>query len=473
MSAQRFLAGGRWLESDRRVTVRNPWNGRTASEVFLASGEDIRDAVCGAAEAFGKTRFLQAYERAGILNRIAAEVEASAECFARTITDETGKPISYSRTEVDRSVFTFRTAAQEATRMEGSVLPLDLAPHSRSRTGILRRFPLGPVAAITPFNFPLNLVAHKVAPAIAVGNTVLLKPSSSAPLTALLLGAIIHESGLPPGALSVLPGPGAEMGQLIESPEVKLISFTGSPGVGWDLKARAGKKKIVLELGGNAAVVVDESADLDFAIGRILPGAFGNAGQSCIAVQRIYVHRALYAEFERRLLDSVACLAVGDPGDEKTVVGPMIDEKAARQAEEWVREALGGGARLLAGGTREGALLHPTVLSHVSREMKVHSAEVFAPVVTIAPFDTMEEAIALVNDSCYGLQAGIFTADIRRAFQAYGEMEVGGVVVNDVPTYRIDHMPYGGIKDSGFGREGIRYAMEGMTELKLLVLNLA
>lgn len=471
MEATPFLVNGEWRSSGKARAVVNPYHGRAVGRVFQASEKDIDDAIAAAQSAFSVTRKLHAYQRADTLRFIAQEVEGSRDELARLICSETGKPISLARGEVDRSVFTFLVAAEEAKRIQGNLLPLDLASHSEGRFAIVRRFPLGPVSGITPFNFPLNLVAHKVAPAIAVGNTVVLKPSSNAPLTALRLANIVARSEYPKGGFNVVPCASSEAEQLIKDERISLISFTGSPAVGWAIKERAGRKKVVLELGGNAGVIVDIGTDLDFAVRRIGMGSYANAGQSCIAVQRIYVHRDMYRLFEDQFVSFSKTVVVGDPEDERTIVGPMIDEDAARKVEGWIQEAVKGGATILCGGQRRGAILEPTVLTGTSPEMKVSCHEVFAPVVTLDEFSDFKEAVTRVNDSQYGLQAGVFTNNLRNAFYAYSELEVGGVIVNDYPTYRVDHMPYGGVKGSGFGREGVRYAMEEMTEMKLMAFN--
>ena len=472
MESSKFLVNGVWRGSGVTRSVVNPFTNRVVGEVCQASEGDIDLAITAAVQAFARTRRLSSHDRSTALFFIARELEAEKERLAKLITAETGKPITFSRTEVDRSVFTFLTAAEEAKRIEGVVLPLDLAANSGNRIGLVRRFPLGPVGAITPFNFPLNLVAHKVGPALAAGNTVVLKPSSSAPLIALALAEIVSRSGLPEGSINVVPCLAGESNQLIVDKRVKLLSFTGSPSVGWSLKERAGKKRVLLELGGNAGVIVDKDADLEYALQRIALGAYGNAGQSCIAVQRVFVHESVFAGFLERFISLSAAQPAGDPEDSRTVVGPMITEKAAQKVEEWIAEAVAGGARLQCGGRRKGALLEPTVLTDVRATMNVCAREVFAPVATVEPFRDFTQAIGMVNDSLYGLQAGVFTNSMSNVLQAFEELEVGGVMVNDAPTYRIDHMPYGGVKDSGFGREGIRYAIEEMTELKLLGLNI-
>ena len=471
MPAHPLYIDGTWRSTGFVREVRNPYDGHVAGEVCQAGASDTGDAIAAATRAFAQTKKLPSYQRAEILSFISRRISERKEEFARMITEETGKPISLSRSEVDRSIFTFSLAAEEARRIEGTVLPLDLNAGSIGRFGMVRRFPLGPVGAITPFNFPLNLVSHKVAPSIAVGNPLVLKPSSSSPLTALLLAKIVDESSLPKGAFNVICCSGSEASQLYTDERIKLITFTGSPSIGWPIKAQAGKKRVVLELGGNAGVIVEADADLDLALSKILAGGFANAGQSCISVQRIYIHTNIWKEFLPRLVDGAKEITVGDPWKEATVVGPMITEQAAEQVEEWIAEAIAGGARILCGGKRDGAMFEPTILSDATPDMNVSCREVFAPVVTVEEYKTFGDALNRVNDSAFGLQAGVFTRNFQNVFKAYEELEVGGVVVNDVPTYRIDHMPYGGVKDSGFGREGVRYAMEEMSELKLLAVN--
>ena len=471
MDPAKFFINGEFRSSSSKRPVCNPFDNTVVGEVFQAEKSDIEQAVEVAADAFGRTRLLTAFDRSLILATIAAGIHEQREKFAQSITAETGKPISFSRTEVERSIFTFTVASEEAKRIEGTVLPLDIAGHSNDRVALVRRFPLGPVAGITPFNFPLNLVAHKVGPAIASGNSIVLKPSSKAPLVALLLAQVVLKSKLPKGAFNVVPCLGGEAEQLILDERIKLISFTGSPAVGWRLKSRAGKKRVLLELGGNAAVIVDRGANMDYALKRIAQGAYGNAGQSCISVQRIFVHDSLFAQFTEQFVKLTKAIATGNPLNERTVVGPMIDEEAAQKVHAWIREAEAAGAQVLCGGKRSGALLHPTVLTGVTPEMKVSCQEVFAPVVTLTSFSDFKDAVSMVNNSSFGLQAGVFTNDFENVFYAYRELEVGGVIINDSSTYRMDHMPYGGVKDSGFGREGIRYAIEEMTEMKLLGLN--
>ncbi len=471
MEAAKLLVNGEWRQTNIKRQVFSPYDNKAVGEVFQATSRDIDDAIGSAEAAFHLTKNLSPYERGLILDTVARLLAEKKEEFARLITAETGKPISFSRSEAERAVFTLATSAEEARRIEGHVLPLDIVPQSGNRTAIIRRFPIGVVGAITPFNYPLNLVAHKLGPAIAAGNTVVLKPSSNAPGTALMLAELFTQTGLPPGALNVVPCMGSEIEQLITDKRVKLISFTGSPVVGWGIKARAARKKVVLELGGNAGVIVCADANLDHALKSIVQGAFGNAGQSCISVQRVYVHESIEEPFTNQLVKLAKSITVGDPGNPRTVVGPMIDEQAARKIESWIKEATEGGARVLCGGGRTGAVLEPTVLCDVAPEMKVSCQEVFAPVLTVDRFSDFREALERVNTSSYGLQAGIFTNSASDMFYAYRELEVGGVIINDASSFRVDHMPYGGVKESGVGREGVRYAIEEMTEMKLLALN--
>lgn len=466
-----MLVAGAWVVGSHGRPVVNPYKGEQVFEVSQAGPPEIEGAIQHASSAFRSAREMPSYQRADILARIAAGLKGRVGEFASLITRETGKPAMFSRAEVERAVFTFTTASEEAKRNEGTILPLDMTSGTLGRKALIERFPVGPVSAITPFNFPLNLVAHKMAPAIAVGCPFVLKPSSNAPVTALRLGLLALESGLPGPMLSILPCLSGEAEQLVTDERLKLISFTGSPGVGWSLKIKAGKKRVLLELGGNAAVIVHSDANLEEAVRRVILGAFGNAGQSCISTQRLYVQEEVFVDLTEALLASVRELKVGDPEEESTVVGPMITEEAARKSQEWIREAKEGGAEILAGGGRNGALLEPTVLTGVNPSLKVSCQEVFAPVLIVEPYREIEEAFERVNASDFGLQAGLFTFDARIIFRAFRELEVGGVIINDSSAFRMDHMPYGGVKDSGFGREGVRYAMEEMTEPRLLALN--
>jgi glyceraldehyde-3-phosphate dehydrogenase (NADP+) len=465
-----FLAG-RWVESDEPLVVANPADpDRPAGATFSASEAQYEAAVEAAVAAFAVTRELPAYERGRILREVSAGIAARREELGRLIATEAGKPIRDALIEVDRAVITFRLGAEEAERIVGEVIPLDLNPASKGRLGITRRFPIGPIAAISPFNFPLNLAAHKLAPAIAAGNPIVLKPPSRDPLTILTVAEIIEAAGPPEGMVSVLPMTRELGDRMVADERFKLLTFTGSPAVGWRMKERAGKKKVVLELGGNAGVIVDDSADLEWAVRRILVGGFGYAGQVCISVQRLFVHERLWDAFMARFVAGAQALTLGDPLDPATDVGPMVDPAAAARTQRWVDEALELGGRLLAGGTARGTLFPPTILTDVPPTAQVCSSEAFAPLVVAAPFTAFEAAIGAVNDSSFGLQTGVFTNDLGHAWRAFEALEVGGVIVNDVPTYRIDHMPYGGVKDSGLGREGLRWAIEDMTELRIMVV---
>jgi glyceraldehyde-3-phosphate dehydrogenase (NADP+) len=468
-----LLIGGAWRKGGDMAQVRNPYDGAVVATVCRATGELMDSAIEAARMAFEKTRALTTYERVNILDRIVAGLRARFEEIAQTIRAEAGKPISLARAEVERGISTFDTAAREVHRIEGETLPLDVTRVGKARLGLTRRFPLGPVAAITPFNFPLNLVAHKVAAAIAVGNSIVLRPASQTPVTSLILGEIATEAGLPEGGLNVVPSPVEQAEQLVADNRIKMISFTGSPDVGWPLKSKAGKKKVALELGGNCAAIVATDADLEVAIPRLAAGAFAYAGQSCISVQRIIVHRSIYDEFIEGFTPHVDReVGVGDPADENVICGPLITSADADRVEQWIEEAIRGGGQRLLGGGRQQSVLWPTVLAKVPMGLKAYALEVFGPVVVISPYDVIDQALDEVNDSRYGLQAGIFTRDVNRIFQAFERLDVGGVIANDYPTFRVDNMPYGGIKDSGFGREGVKYTMQEMTEPKLLVLNL-
>jgi acyl-CoA reductase-like NAD-dependent aldehyde dehydrogenase len=465
-----FLAG-RWVDSPDRLEITNPARpDEPAGATYNATEEQYDEATDAAVKAFEVTRRLPAYERGNMLRAISAGIRERREELGRLITLESGKPIKDALTEVDRAALTFRLGAEEAERMYGELIPLDLMATSRGRIGITRRFPIGPVAGISPFNFPLNLAAHKVAPALAAGCTIVLKPPSKDPLTMLTIAEIIEKSGVPEGAVSILPMSRTLGDKMVADERYKLLSFTGSPSVGWRMKERAGKKKVVLELGGNAGIIVDESADIEWAVKRTLVGAFTYAGQVCISVQRMFIHRSRYDEFMERFVEAAREIRHGDPLDPETTLGPMVDEPAAKRTESWVREAEELGGRVLLGGRAEGSFFPPTVLVDTPPTAQVCSNEAFAPLVVAFPFDDFDEAIAGVNDSFYGLQTGVFTNDLEHSWRAFNELEVGGVIINDIPTYRIDHMPYGGVKDSGIGREGLRWAMEDMTEIRLMVV---
>jgi acyl-CoA reductase-like NAD-dependent aldehyde dehydrogenase len=465
-----FLAG-KWVESDDPLVVANPADAQNpAGSTFHATPEQYEEAVEAAVAAFEVTRTLPAYERGRILRDISAGIKARREELGRILATEAGKPIRDALIEVDRAVVTFRLGAEEAERMVGETIPLDIMPASKGRVGITRRFPIGPIAAISPFNFPLNLAAHKLSPAIASGNPIVLKPPSKDPLVMLTVAEIVEEAGVPAGSVSILPM-SRELGdRMVSDDRFKLLTFTGSPSVGWRMKERAGKKKVVLELGGNAGVIVDQTADLDWAVRRCLVGAFGYAGQVCISVQRMFVHEDVWDTFLPKFIEGAKALKVGDPLDPQTDVGPMVDQHAASRTQGWVDEALATGGKALLGGKADGTYFPPTVLTDVPVTAAVCSNEAFAPLVVVFKFRDIGDAIREVNDSFFGLQTGVFTNDLGHAWQAFNELEVGGVIVNDVPTYRSDHMPYGGVKDSGLGREGLRWSIEDMTELRLMVL---
>jgi glyceraldehyde-3-phosphate dehydrogenase (NADP+) len=465
------LVGGRTVLSGDAVEVRSPFDGRLVAVVHRAGAAEVEEAISRSVTAFEETRRLPSWRRAQILEGISAGLLARRDELARTIALEAAKPIKVARIEVERASFTFKVAAEETKRIYGEIVPLDWVPGTEGRTAQVHRVPLGPIAGITPFNFPLNLVVHKVAPALAAGNPIIVRPASQTPVSALKLGEIVVEAGWPADGMAVVPSATDVAAPLVEDERIKLLTFTGSPSVGWSLKGRAGRKRVTLELGGNAGVIVNADADVPFAAGRVAWGGFVYSGQTCISVQRVYVHADVHDAFLEELLPRVDALSAGDPLEEETDVGPVIDADASARIAEWVEEALAGGATALAGATHEEGLWQPTVLTGVDESMRVSCQEAFAPLVVVTPFEDVDEAIAAVDRSDFGLQAGIFTRDWPTVSRAFDRIEVGGLVVNDVPTFRIDHMPYGGVKQSGFGREGIRYAIEEMTELRLLALN--
>ena len=466
-----LLLGGKTVETGDAYEVRSPYDGEAVAIVHRAGPAEVEDALARAVAAFEVTRRLPSWQRERVLEGVSRGIAARRDELARAIALEAGKPIRTARAEVDRAVFTFSVAAEEAKRIYGEIVPLDWLPGNEGRVAHTRRVPLGPIAGIAPFNFPLNLVAHKVAPALAAGNPIVVRPASQTPVSALLLGQIVLDAGWPADAVAVLPCSTDTARPLVEDERIKLLTFTGSPAVGWALRGRAGRKRVTLELGGNAAVVVNADADVSYAAERVAWGGFTYSGQACISVQRVYVHSAVRERFVRELVERVEAMTVGDPLDEETDVGPLIDASSAARVEEWLDEAKAGGARVLTGGERDGSVWRPTVLADVGEEMRVSCEEVFAPVVAVSTFTDVDEAIDAAGRSEYGLQAGIFTNDMRVVERAFDRIDVGGLMVNDVSTFRIDHMPYGGVKLSGFGREGLRYAIEEMTELKLMTLN--
>jgi acyl-CoA reductase-like NAD-dependent aldehyde dehydrogenase len=452
------------------LEVTDKYSGEVATRVALADDAAIDRAVAAAVEAAEPMARLAAYERQAVLAHCVRRFEERADELAQALCIEAGKPIRDSRGEVGRLVDTFRIAAEESVRITGEIMPLDISPRARGYRGQWKRVPIGPCSFISPFNFPLNLAAHKVAPALAVGCPFVLKPASLTPIGALLIGEVLAETDLPAGAFSILPCSRADADRFTTDERFKLLSFTGSPGVGWAMKARAGKKPVVLELGGNAAVIVDRDADVADAAERIVFGAFYQSGQSCIGVQRILVHEEVRDALRERLVAKTSSLVSGDPSDEATFIGPMISEKEALRLEGWIRAAVDGGAKLLCGGKRDGAMLEATLLEDAPVDSDVVCQEAFGPVAVLSGFRDFDAALLEVNDSRFGLQAGIFTRDLYHAEKAWDVLDVGGVVIGDVPSWRVDHMPYGGVKDSGLGREGIRFAIEDMTEIRNLVI---
>jgi len=455
---------------DKTLAVTDKYSSKVISHVAVADRNTIDRAIAFAVSAQEPMRLLPAYERQEVLNHCVSRFMERAEELAYTLCVEAGKPIRDARGEVSRLIDTFRIAAEESVRVYGEVLPMDISARARGYVGLWKRVPIGPCSFIAPFNFPLNLAAHKIAPALAAGCPFVLKPASKTPISSILIGEILAETSLPEGAFSILPCPRDGADLFTEDERLKLLSFTGSPSVGWELKRKAGKKKVVLELGGNAACLVDEGSDVPKTVERILIGAFYQSGQSCISVQRILVHESMYQIFKDSLITETLKLQVGDPKDEKTFIGPLIDESEAIRLEAWVQQAIGRGATLLCGGSRNGAVFEPTLLEDVPPEEPLCAEEAFGPVAVLIPFKHFDEALHLINKSRFGLQAGIFTRDLLKAHRAWNELEVGGVIIGDIPSWRVDHMPYGGVKDSGIGREGIRFAIEDMTEIRLLVI---
>jgi len=464
------VIGGREIATGETYEVRSPFDDSLVAVVHRAGPQQIEAAIAGAVRAFETTRRLPAWRRSEILAGIADRIELAKDDFARTIALEAGKPVKTARAEAERAAFTFRVASEETKRIYGEIVPLDWIPGNDGRVAHVRRIPLGPIAGISPFNFPLNLVSHKVAPALAAGNPIVLRPASQTPISALKLAQIVLEAGWPEEGIAVVPSTTTDAAPLVEDDRIKLLTFTGSPVVGWGLKNRAGMKRVTLELGGNAAVVVAADADAAYAAERVVWGGTTNAGQTCISVQRVYHHESLEG-FEDDLVRRFEQIVVGDPLDEATDVGPLIGPGEAERVEEWLKEAVDGGARILTGGERDGSLFQPTIIAGAEERMKVSCEELFAPVIAVYPFSDTLDALDRAGASEFGLQAGLFTNDMRIVDAAFDRLEVGGLMVNDVSTYRVDHMPYGGVKRSGFVREGLRYAIEEMTELKLLTFN--
>jgi len=469
----KMLIGGKWVSGEKFIEVKNKYNQELIGKIPETSKENFEKAILSSLEGFKVISSLPAYQRAKILQNTSEFIEKDKEEFTRIICLEAGKAWKHALAEVERSVQTFKFASEEAKDICGHTVPLDASVGGEKRMGFFMRFPVGVIGAISPFNFPLNLVAHKVAPAVAAGCSVILKPASLTPLTSIKLGEIMIEAGLPPGGLNIIFGSGGTVGDwLVTDERISMITFTGSPPVGRTIKEKSGLKKVTLELGSNSAVIVDENADSDLAVERSVMGSFAYAGQICISVQRIFLHKKIYERFKKDFLEKTSKLKLGDPLDKTTDVGPMITEEDAIRTESWVNEAVKDGAKVLIGGRRDGAFYYPTVLENVKPEMKVMALEVFAPVVSLVSFEDFSEAVKLVDNSIYGLQAGIFTENIGNAFQAIKGIKVGSVIINDVPTYRADNMPYGGVKESGIGREGVKFAIEEMTDIKMVCFNL-
>jgi acyl-CoA reductase-like NAD-dependent aldehyde dehydrogenase len=464
-----YLAG-RAADGAATLAVHDKYTGELATRVAQADADMLDRAIEAAANAARPMREIPAYARQAVLQQLVDACHERSEALARALCIEAGKPLVYARGEVTRLIDTLRIAAEEAVRQYGEWMPMDISPRAAGRRGLWRRVPIGLCGFITPWNFPLNLVAHKIAPALACGCPFILKPASATPIGALILGELLSQTDLPDGAFSILPMPANQAEALITDPRIRKLSFTGSAAVGWQLKQRAYKKRVTLELGGDAAAVIHDDADLEDAVQRVLFGAFYQSGQSCISVQRIFVQRTVYEQFREQLIEKTRSLQTGDPMDEDTFLGPIISEDEAKRIEQWVQEAIDRGATLLTGGRRDGAMLDATLLENVPGDVTLACEEVFGPVAVLAPYDDFDEALQRVNASQYGLQAGVFTRDWYRMQQAWDELDVGGVLINDVPSWRVDHMPYGGVKESGEGREGVRFAIEEMTERRLLVI---
>lgn len=470
---KKYFLNGAWMESSILEPIQNPWSGEKIADVCLADSSQVEAAVASSHAAFEKTRKIPADTRATILEKICHLLAERRAEFVSTIVSEAGKPVTLAEAETDRARLTFRFAAALALSDEGHGISMNASSPGLGHFGMVRRFPIGVILGITPFNFPLNLVAHKIAPCLATGNTMLLKPALKTPLSALLLAEVLETAGVPSGQVNVVPFSHEYISPLLEDPRVKMVSFTGSATVGWKLKAQAMRKKVTLELGGNAAVVIEPDCHWQDAISKIAAAAFGYAGQSCISVQRILVHKEIYAPFRQALVDYIATkIKSGDPSDVKTLVGPMINAEAREKILGWINEAqMAGGTLLMPLNTEGVSLLGPILMENVPQTCRIICEEAFGPLAILQQYNSFDEALSIVNDSIYGLQAGVFTSDIRKILQAFEDLEVGGVMINQVPTFRVENMPYGGVKESGFGREGVRYAMEEMTEPRSLIIN--
>jgi len=472
MENYKFYLGGHFETSSTPLKIVNPFTGEVFAKTWLAGQKELERAIETGLKAESEMRELPVYQRFEALSFISSELKKRKEQLAEILAMESGKPLRYALGEIDRASQTFLVAAEETKRIGGEYISLDWTPPGEGREGWVKYFPIGLISGIAPFNFPMNLAVHKIAPALAAGNPIILKPSRSTPLSVLELARIIDQTNLPEGAVSIFPMDRETGNQLVTDPRFKMISFTGSPAVGWKMKREAGKKRVLLELGGNAGVIVSKTADIPYAVERCLIGGYAYSGQVCIHVQRIYVHEAVYDGFAEAFVDRVKQLKMGDPLDPETEISVMIDRENADRVEEWVNEAVVDGARILCGGGKKQSYYEPTVLTETHAQMKVCSLEIFGPVVTLEKFSSFDQALSFVNDSRYGLQAGVFTNEISEMNVSFQKLQVGGVIINDVPTFRVDHMPYGGIKDSGYGREGLKYAIHEMMEPKLLVKNI-
>ncbi len=469
-----MLIGGKWETGAETIPVIDKYSGETIGTIPRASKADVERAIGAAQAAFGGFAELPAHRRSKILERTSELLAKYQDDIASIICREAGKAWKYSVGEVNRAVETFKCAAEEAKRIHGETVPMDASAGAEKRFGFYFRTPVGVVAAISPFNFPLNLVSHKVAPALAAGNTIVLKPATTTPITAIRLGEILMEAGLPDGVYNLIYGEGGTVGDwLVTDPRPAKVTFTGSPPVGQQIMSRAGLKKVTLELGNNSGTIIEADGDIDAAVPRCVVSAFANSGQICISLQRLYLHQAIAKDFTRKFVEATAKLKVGNPLEKDCDVGPMIDEREAQRAEAWIGEAAAQGAKVLAGGKREGRILWPTILDNVRHDMKVMCQETFAPLVSLVTYKDFDEALELLADSPYGLQAGIYTKDISKAFKAIKRVDVGGMMINDTSIFRVDHMPYGGNKMSGIGREGVRFAIEEMTNLRMVCFNLA
>ena len=469
---EKILVGGEWRETRDVLEVKFPYDGSVAGAVYMARQQDMEDAIVAAQKGFEITRKLPSHKRTEILENLHNLMKARFNDIVDVMVMEAGKNRKTAIGETTRALQTIKVSAEEAHRIGGEVFSIDWTPAGVNRQGFTKRMPIGIVLGITPFNYPLNLACHKLGPAIATGNAFILKPAEKTPLSSVLLAELVLEAGYPPEAFSMLNAWGKDTAYMVEDDRIGVLSFTGSASVGWMLKSKAGRKKVTLELGGNAGLIVHNDANMDKAVAEAVSGGFANAGQNCISVQRMIIQRDIFEEFTDRFIAGTKALKVGDPRHDDTDVGPMITLGEAERAERWVNEALAAGANKLYGQERDGAMFYPTVLTETSPDMRVQCEDVFAPVVTVVPYDSWDDAVAIINDSPYGLQAGVFTNDMQRIMDAWERIDVGGLQVNSVSTFRVDHMPYGGIKQSGFGREGVKYAIEDMTEIRLMVLNL-